>query len=922
MSIEPSSNPDVDFLQEVRRLFDEAASLPVDRRLARLEELSRDPRAIAEALALFDVAARNSGDVRDRVSRMLTLAKGAELDVGDQLGPWRLLKQLGVGGMGTVFFAERADGMYQRKVAIKLLSGISTQEQALRLQSERQLLAEIQIPNIAHLYDGGTTPSGQPYLVMEFVEGCPLDEFCSAGKLSLHDRIDLFLKICRTVDAAHQQMIVHCDLKPNNVLVDAKGSPVLLDFGIAKVLNEAGRGGEALMLTPAYGAPEVVEGAAVSSATDVFSLGVMLWELLAGKPGNRTLETTNKTLPPPSESSLFGSRWQKALHGDLDAIVAKACAVDPKERYPTVAALVADIGNWQAHRPVHARHGGWPYKAERFLRRRWEVAALSTAAAVAALVFVVGLMDARNNAEREARSARETSDYLIAMFDSIDPRQRGVDAEKPLTARELLDAASRRVEQDLGNSPLQRARMQAALGMAYQNLGIGGDADTLLQSAADALAQPGLELPAERARVLAALSLEKTASGDGASGAGLAQQGLDGLGKKTGAGEHARLAYAMGVALIALQKFPEGEVWLQTAAEDLRSIPAEGQTALRSDIQSQFALLYWRWGRLAQAEQYYRGLLARTPASEVGLVHDLETRLGQVLREAGKFAEAQKLLENGLARARTLYGPESRFVLLQHEALADLYVDMGDYRGAGQQFREQLRLVRLLEGPESTRESMVLHNFAWLQTARGNSVLAEEMFRQAWLMRSRHLGRESTTTLRAESGLARFLIGQGKLGEGRAHLAHATAGLSAQLPADAPALLEVAMGWAQLDVLDGRLDAAQAWLDQHQQDPWTPQERLILMGLDRQIAIQRGDRGRVEKISHAGLSLATKELGAASAETARWRLFCAQALQSAGKTREAVLVLAPAMPVLQGQLAASAPELKQAKALSAGLGLN
>lgn len=921
MSIEQPSHPDVEFLQEVRRLFDEASSLPVDRRLARLEELSSDPRAIAEALAMLDVAERNSGDVRDRVSRMLALVKDAELDVGDQLGPWRLLKQLGVGGMGTVFLAERADGMYQRKVAIKLLGGVPTQEQALRLQSERQLLAEIQIPNIAHLYDGGTTPSGQPYLVMEFVEGSPLDEFCRVGDLSLQDRIDLFMKICRTVEAAHQQMIVHCDLKPNNVLVDAKGSPVLLDFGIAKVLNEAGRGGEALMLTPAYGAPELVEGAAVSSATDVFSLGVMLWELLTGQPGNRTLETTNKALPPPSESSLFGVRWQKTLNGDLDAIVAKACAVNPKERYPTVAALMADIENWQTHRPVQARNGGWPYQTGRLLRRRWEVASLSTAAAVATLAFVVGLVDARNNAEREARSARETSDYLIAMFDSIDPRQRGVDAEKPLTARELLDAASRRVEQDLGNSPMQRARMQAALGMAYQNLGIGNDADTLLQSAANALARPGLDLPAERARVLAALSLEKTASGDGASGARLAQQGLDTLSKKADAGEHARLAYAMGVALVASQKFPEGEVWLQRAQDALRPIPGQGQVGLRSDIQSQFALLYWRWGRLAQAEQHYRELLARTPASEVGLIHDLETRLGQVLREAGKFAEAKGLLENGLARAKTLYGPKSRFVLLQHEALADLYVDMGDYRAAEQQFREQLRLVRMLEGPDSMRESMVLHNFAWLQTARGNTALAEEMFRQAWLMRARHLGRESATTLRAESGLARFLISQGRLDEGRIHLTHVASGLRAQLPADAPALLEVALGQVQLDVLEGRLDAAQAWLNQHRQAPWTPQERLILMDLEQQIAVRRGDQGLIEKISLEGLTLATKELGATSAETARWRLFRAQALHSIGKTHEAALVLAPAMPVLQKQLAASALELKQANALSNRLGL-
>ena len=189
-------------------------------------------------------------------------------------------------------------------------------------------------------------------------------------------------------------------------------------------------------------------------------------------------------------------------------------------------------------------------------------------------------------------------------------------------------------------------------------------------------------------------------------------------------------------------------------------------------------------------------------------------------------------------------------------------------------------------------------------------------------MRSRHLGRESTTTLRAESGLARFLISQGRLDEGRIHLAHVASGLTAQLPVDAPALQEVAVGQVQLDILEGRLDAAQARLSQHRQAPRTPQEHLNLMALEQQIAVKNADQGRIEKISLDGLTLAKKELGAASAETARWRLFHAQALQSVGKMHEAALVLAPALPVLRRQLASSAPELAKAKALSDKLGLN
>src|SRR5690606_32629930 len=256
---------------------------------------------LAAQTASFNRALQPLGEL------MATLPAG-ELQAGDRLGAWQLVERLASGGMGTVFVAERVDQLFRQRVAIKLLRGnAGTAAAVQRLATERQILAELQHPNIARLYDGGTTPAGQPYLVMEYIEGLRLDAHCTQRALGLRERLQLFLRVCAAVQAAHLRLVVHCDLKPSNVLVRENGEPVLLDFGIARLLD-VGEGEDADgFCTPAYASPEQLRGARVGVSSDVFSLGVLLTELLAGTQGGRA--GGGDAIPLPSVLAVDDCAW-------------------------------------------------------------------------------------------------------------------------------------------------------------------------------------------------------------------------------------------------------------------------------------------------------------------------------------------------------------------------------------------------------------------------------------------------------------------------------------------------------------------------------------------------------------------------------------------------------------------------------------
>ena len=356
---------------------------------------------------------------------------------GDRLDEYRLVRELGRGGMGAVWLAERADGEYSARVAIKVVSGVFSPDIERRFRVERQILADLAHPNIARLIDGGTAPDGMPYLVMEYVDGDPITSWADEKVLDLDQRLRLFRTVCDAVRSAHAALIVHRDLKPANILVRADGTPKLVDFGIAKVLEDrAGAHQKTItmvrLLTPSYASPEQLRGEPVTVAADIWALGVLLYELLTGThpfalDRIAPLELRRRILEddpePPSDRvrrlpdrRLVGAR---ALRGDLDAIVSYALRKAPADSYVSAAELADDVRRFVAGDPIHARLGSWRYLAGRFVRRhRAVIAATMTALAITigfAAFNAVRLVGERNVARAQAIAAARLSGFLSSL---------------------------------------------------------------------------------------------------------------------------------------------------------------------------------------------------------------------------------------------------------------------------------------------------------------------------------------------------------------------------------------------------------------------------------------------------------------------------------------------------------------------------
>ncbi|HXU47245.1 MAG TPA: serine/threonine-protein kinase [Thermoanaerobaculia bacterium] len=435
---------------------------------------------------------------------------------------YNVLGELGQGGMGRVFLAERADGAYRQRVALKALSRgcLASEEARRRFLAERQILARLAHPAIGQLIDGGTTADGEPFLVTEFVDGRPIDVACREDGLGGAAIVRLFLGVCEAVEAAHRSLVVHRDLKPGNILVTADRKPKLLDFGIAKLLDPALGDDAAVVetrlghapLTPRYASPEQVRGEPVAVATDVYSLGVVLYELLSGVSpyGEATGSAASLARAiceleprPPSNAARTvadvarSARSRSPLAGDLDAIVLKALRKAPAERYGSVAELAEDLRRSLDGLPVAARRGSRLYRFGKFARRnRWP---LATAAAAAVLLVAFGIERERQlrAIEHERDKAREVAAFIVEVFSVAEPsEERG----ERMPVREVLDAGAARLERELAEQPEIRASLLETIGRIDHRLGRVRAARPLLDRAVEL--RRGFGNPVELARAL------------------------------------------------------------------------------------------------------------------------------------------------------------------------------------------------------------------------------------------------------------------------------------------------------------------------------------------------------------------------------------------------------------------------------------
>ncbi|MCH9646866.1 MAG: serine/threonine protein kinase [Deltaproteobacteria bacterium] len=520
-------------LKRLDALFDQALDLPVEERAAFARSaLGEEPALLGSLMDLLDCAEAEApendldegGGLREKVLEAAWAElsdRPAGLEEGTQLGPYQLLEEIGRGGMAVVYRAQRVDQTFVRQVAIKVLELDLRKETRDRFEQERQILATLSHPNLATVYDAGVTAGNQPYLVMELVEGEPIDRYCNRRSHPLKERLQLILEVIAAVDHAHRHLVVHRDLKPSNILVTGKGRVKLLDFGIAKLLRD-----EAMaidipsvvpetrsvmrVLTPEFASPEQILGKPITTASDVYQLGLLLFLLLTGERAGNGIDLVEqissrapgRIFPRPSGvakikaseaaheapgvriSGLDQPKLRRQLAGDLDAIVLKALRPEPEERFGSVTDLARDLNAFLEGRAVAARTGNRRYRLRKFVHRHlFDLAAAAVVLIVlAGLIggFTLRLQEERNLARREAERAQQVTHFMRGLFEARRPLDSAAEAA---VAEKILDRGVRRAEDELGDQPELYAAVMEMIGESYSSLGVQDEALRLLEAA-------------------------------------------------------------------------------------------------------------------------------------------------------------------------------------------------------------------------------------------------------------------------------------------------------------------------------------------------------------------------------------------------------------------------------------------------------
>jgi len=706
--------------KRVEALFAEALGLDPAARPAFLDQAcAGDGAARREVEELLDADARCTGDdfLEGSIVAAVDECSGLNLSrLGQEIGPYRLTGELGRGGMGRVYLAERVDQQYRSEVAIKFVQGtLGSPDLVARFRSERQILADLNHPSIARLLDGGTAPDGTPFLVMERIIGQPVDRYCETRALDLPGRLRLFLQVCRAVQFAHQALIVHRDLKPSNILVTDAGQPKLLDFGIAKLLDPDAPDHETTQLralTPAYASPEQVRGARATVATDVWSLGVLLYRLVAGRepfqlrglsPGEVERHLAEVDPERPSEAARRPGPPAIPRGGvpaaDLDTIILRALGKTPAERYPSIAALAEDLERCLDGRPVLARPATLGYRLGKFTRRyRRELLLAGGALAVTVALtawYLVRLATARDRAEQASARAEEVADFLTRLFEVSDPAQSGGET---ITARELLDRGAARIQSALDGQPAVQATMLRVIGDAYGRLGLSEQARPLLEQALTRRRSLASGPDAETATTELTLGITLQDLGDIAGAEPLIRQARATRVKLFGP-DHRLVSEAVAsLAFLHETKgeFPAAEsLWVEVLRVNQRVYPPGAAEITHARVE--LGGLFRRLGRWQEAEPLLRQGLAeqRARTGERDLdVAATERNLASMLRDRGAFAEAESLYLLALATRRDLLGAAHPEYANTLNSYALLLQQKGDTAAAIAAFQEFITVVR------------------------------------------------------------------------------------------------------------------------------------------------------------------------------------------------------------------------------------
>ncbi len=759
--------------------------------------LAGDERAAgAMETPAFDLAAR--------VLAAESTREGPEM-IGRRIGDYQIKREIGQGGMGRVYLASRADGRFDKQVALKLVQrGMMSAEVLDRFRLERRILAGLEHPAIARIYDAGASDDGQPYFVMEYVEGLPIDRYCNREDLGVEGRLRLFQRVCGAVQHAHQNLIVHRDLKPANILVTADGLPKLLDFGIAKWLDpEDGREPVSTRpwqrrLTPEYASPEQIRGEALTTASDVYSLGVLLYELLTGRrpyrfqsanpeeiervfrqrePRKPSLAVTGRQPPdngdgPPASSSSPARGRQ--LAGDLDNIVLKALHQDPLRRYGSADQLAEDVRRYLEGLPVKARGAGRWYRWRKFLRRhRWGVALLAVglglAVAISALWSRAALTAAV--AEQQRAKADAVTGFLLDLINDANPRGR---AAGELTLREVLAAAVSEVDK-LGAEPRVQAEMMDTLGIVCLNLDLLDTAEPLLRQSFEIRQRLHGDEHPEVAASLDHLGRLLRQRGDLTEAESLIRRGLD-LRTKLLAPDDPDIAESLtnlGLSLDRRGEHAEAEPLLRRAL-DIHGESSDSEQVAKS--LSNLAGVLFKLRDVGSAERLYRESLAileqELDPDHPNLATVLQN-LAVLLDERQERGEAELMFRRALTVHRRHLGSDHQGVAVNAMNLARLLRARGENAEAEILLREALEIFQGRLGAIHPATAAALFGLATVQYEKGDIESAEPLFRQALSVRRQTRVDDHPEIAQSLVGLGMLLTDSGRAEEAEPQLREA-----------------------------------------------------------------------------------------------------------------------------------------------------
>jgi tetratricopeptide (TPR) repeat protein len=866
---------------ELAPLFEAASGLDDLARQPFIANIA-DPELRDALLALLDGINASSaldGDSGNYAAKLLDPSPGLE---GRQLGAWRVRSAIGSGGMATVFLAERNDGTFEQTVAIKVLRhGLHDAFERERFLRERQLLARLDHPDIARVFDGGLTEEGVPWFALEWVDGIPITEYCDTQHLNIDQRLTLFTRLCAAVDYAHRNLIVHRDLKPSNVLVTRDGHLKLLDFGIAKLLDDSMRedatATELRRLTPAYAAPEQASGGIVTTAADVYALGVLLHELLTGERPRRrddqSLRSPSSLITGTAAQAIAASRATSAralrrrLNGELDLILALALDSDATGRYVGAAALADDIDRHRSGRPVLAKPDAAMYRLRKFAGRHRRAIGV---AAIVLFSLVAGIAATHwqaTQAHLAAQRADITRDFVLSLFEGVTPDEtRG----REISARELLDRGARRLTETLHRQPELHAQLASQLGSAYRQLGAFDRAMELAEQARDAA-------QTEQQRSVALLELGRTKAAQGA---------------------------------------------FDQAESNLREALLTAPDSMRVDVQLRLAevlseradknALSTAMSALAEARSKQQNDLIARAQLVIGGIHFRESRLD----------EARESVSDALRLRRELHAEAHTLTAQAEHDLGVIALQQGQAKEAVELFEQALQTRRSLLGQEHPDVADSAFNLGTALRRVGEAERGADLIREAVAMQRKLLGEAHPAVASGLNSLALIAYSQADIATAITHLEDALKVARGAYGDAHPTVVTMLNNLAAMQRSMGRLDAAEtsarAAVESARQGPG---DQHYLTGIAQlglgSILVERGQHDSAVSVLRSAHSLVANGLGAEHQDSLLAQSAFADALRESGQLDEAASQSKSALLAAEQAYPASHPRLGKIRLIAA-----